>query len=96
METTVSVDGFEVRIRSLTWGEKEKLREEGIDLADLDETMMIKDMDALVSRVITPVVLDADVLADMDIISVYRLFYEVVQFSFLGENEAKNSDGPQP
>jgi|GEM_PF-3009490 len=88
MGKTVKV-GPGIEIRALTWGEKRKLKEEGFDLSGLDPQV---DNDALVERVIH-LSTGRSVQDTLAVAEVYALFREIFRLSFVGEDEAKNSDG---
>lgn len=86
MHKTIKVGGTEIEVRGLTWGEKKALRNEGIDLGQLDAG---PDGDETVARVIQTVCgdINLDPLPSSD---VYALFREIMKLTFVPEDEAKN------
>jgi len=94
MEKTVKIGGRDITIRALTWREKKQLKDEGYNISNMDP---YADNDKLVERVIglSAGIADLSFLEDLPVYEVYGLFRKIVKTSAVGEDEAKNSGGPQ-
>jgi len=88
MNKTITVAGKDVVIRSLKWGEKNRLKAEGFNIVRPDPDT---DNDELVRRVVELTVEDKHLLDEMDILDVYEVYQEVLSLSFQGEKEKKTS-----
>ena len=86
MHKTIKLGGQKIEVRGLTWGEKKGLREEGVDLANLEPGT---GGDEAVARVIQTVCgeINLDPLPSSE---VYGLFHEIMKRTFVPEDEAKN------
>ena len=88
MDKDVEIGGKKIKIRSLKWGEKKRLKEEGHNLSLLDP---FADNDEMVERVVEISCGDASAIDnDMETYDVYKLFKEIVRLSFVGEEQEKN------
>lgn len=92
MDKVVKVGGKDIKIRALTWSQKKKLKANGADLSNINPSL---DNDELVEKVVELSVGDKSILDPLEIHEVYELFRSITKLSFLGKDEAKNSDGPQ-
>lgn len=87
MERTKTIDGRRIKYRGLTWGEKKRLKENGFDFNAIDES---KNQDALVDEIIQCGMIEpaAD---ELDVITAYKLFYEIIKLTLVGAKASKNS-----
>ena len=86
----VKIGAAEYEIRQLTWGEKKKLKADGV-LARVTDPKADNDVD--IEQIISMCCPQQPDVDDMPAADVLELFSMIFEFSFVGSKAAKNSVG---